>query len=223
MNEQEKFWAGEFGDAYTSRNRVDWRARIPFWREIMKFTGARSVYEVGCNAGWNLSAIREASPHKVEIGGCDLNGDAALHGALAGLDIVIGTAKECMAKGYEVIFTAGVLIHVAPENLRAMMQQLIDASAHWVLAIEYAADSEEMIEYRGEKDRLWKRNYGALYEQMGLKMLRTGDAEGFDRCTFWLMSKPWDAASAACQTAAPIRSSLTASALRASVTPSARK
>src|SRR5258708_33114652 len=77
MNEQEQFWSGTFGDEYTKRNRVDWRARIPFWHDIMKFTGARSVYEVGCGAGWNLSAIEEASPHKVKLSGCEINSVAA--------------------------------------------------------------------------------------------------------------------------------------------------
>ena len=52
MNEQQQFWAGEFGDEYVRRNQVDWRARIPFWREVIEMTGARSVHEVGCNCGW---------------------------------------------------------------------------------------------------------------------------------------------------------------------------
>jgi hypothetical protein len=47
-----------------------------------------------------------------------------------------------------------------------------------------------MIEYRGEKDRLWKRPYGKLYEAMGLTLVKAGPAEGFDRCDFWLLSKP---------------------------------
>ena len=51
------FWSGEFGEEYLKRNRVDWRKRIPFWKDVIDMTGARSVFELGCNAGWNLSAI----------------------------------------------------------------------------------------------------------------------------------------------------------------------
>lgn len=190
MNEQETWWAGEAGNAYTARNRVDWRARIPFWTDIMKFTGARSVYEVGCGAGWNLSAIREASPHDVGFFGCDLNMQACRQCWAAGFNEIHCNSLPIMESICDLVFTAGCLIHIAPDHLPEFMKDIIAASSHYVLAIEYAADAEEMIEYRGEKDRLWKRPYGALYEAMGLKLLHTGDATGFDRCQYWLMEKP---------------------------------
>ena len=53
------FWEGEAGQAYTQRNRVDWEARLPFWRHILEQTNAQSFLEVGVNAGWNLRAIRQ--------------------------------------------------------------------------------------------------------------------------------------------------------------------
>jgi len=188
MIPQEEFWAGEFGNAYTARNRVDWRARIPFWTDIMRFTEARSVYEVGCNAGWNLSAIAEIS--KAMLHGCDINPRAAEQARAAGL-VGVSTGRLDEPPGrYDLVFTAGVLIHVAPENLPAFMGEIVDASSRWIVAIEYASDVEQMIEYRGYENRLWKRPYGKLYEALGLTILHTGEANGFDRCTYWLMEKP---------------------------------
>ena len=192
MNEQEQFWSGEGGTSYTARNRVDWRARIPFWHDIMKFTGARSVYEVGCNAGWNLSAIREAAGHHVGLHGCEPNWQAFQQASTAGLSVLpsaLSVGDEIHASVYELVFTAGVLIHVSPENLPAMMRSVIESSTHYVLAIEYAAEQEEMIEYRGQPNLLWKRPYGKLYEDMGLKLLYTGEATGWDRATYWLLEK----------------------------------
>lgn len=192
MNEQEQAWSGSFGDEYTRRNnKVDWRARIPFWADIMKFTGARSVYEVGCGAGWNLSAIAEASPYKVRLYGSEINALALAQARACGLSVYASPPEfDQLPPPAELVFTAGVLIHVAPDNLLTMMNEIIAASSRYVLAIEYAADAEEMIEYRGESNLLWKRNYGALYEAMGLTLLHTGNATGFDRCTYWLLSKP---------------------------------
>lgn len=194
MNLQEQFWSGTEGDAYTARNRVDWRARIPFWRGIMEFTGARSVYEVGCNAGWNLSAIGEGSPHKVGLYGSDINQRAEQQARAAGLGIYYThTGDTWLTQNklvFDLAFSAGVLIHVSPENLEKTMLTIISASAHYVLAVEYAADVEEMIEYRGVKDCLWKRPYGKLYEHLGLRTLKVCDAQGFDRCTAWLMEIP---------------------------------
>jgi pseudaminic acid biosynthesis-associated methylase len=184
MTPQEEFWKGEFGDDYTKRNRVDWRARIPFWEGIIHYTGARSVLEFGCNAGWNLSAIQRAFPH-TGLRGVEINYNALHQASSAGLIVYDNIYGES-----ELVFTAGVLIHIPPEQLRDTMQKLIDASCDYVLAVEYAADEETEVEYRGHKERLWKRPYGKLYEQMGLIYVWRGKAEGFDNCDFWLMRKP---------------------------------
>src|SRR5437899_3117855 len=192
MNEQEQFWSGPEGDAYTNRNRVDWRLRIPFWHDIMKFTGARSVYEVGCGAGFNLSAIAEASPHTVRLFACEINEQAARQARYAiDAEIYEAPAEQGEAHGaIELVFTAGALIHVAPENLESLMRLIVNTSSRYVLAIEYFSEVEEMVNYRGEDDRLWKRNYGVLYQALGLKQLHAGEATGFDRCQYALLEKP---------------------------------
>ena len=178
------FWAGEFGTAYTARNRVDWRARIPFWRMIMELTGARSVFELGCNAGWNLSAIRAVSPH-AQLYGSDVNPVALQQARIAGHEVIDLPPEPW----FDLVFTAGVLIHVAPDAIDATMLAIASASADYVLAVEYAADVEEAVEYRGHMHKLWRRPFGALYEALGLKRVGSGDAEGFDRCTWWLLRK----------------------------------
>ena len=189
MNEQEQFWAGEFGNEYTSRNRVDWRQRIPFWKTMIDETGARSVWEFGCNAGWNLSAIRRACPDMV-VGGTDINETAARQAWNAGLNVTHSWASSGREEA-DMSFTAGVLIHVAPENLRDVMTMMVEVSSEWVLAIEYSAAQEEEVNYRGHAQRLWRRPYGKLYQDMGLEMVRHGPAgKGFDNCTYWLLRKP---------------------------------
>src|SRR3990167_11509325 len=71
----EEFWSGEFGDQYTLRNRYSWRRRIPFWNNIIEKTGARAVFEFGCNVGYNLSAIKYENDH-VKTYGDDVNKQA---------------------------------------------------------------------------------------------------------------------------------------------------
>lgn len=182
----EEFWAGEFGDAYTARNRVDWQARIPFWKAIVEATGARSVFEFGCNAGWNLSAIRRIYPD-VAVRGADINPVAAAQAATAGLEVT--TLEE--APRSDLVFTAGVLIHIAPGYLQETMTKLVAKSNDYVLAVEYSAAKEEEVNYRGHAERLWKRNFGALYMDMGLELVQKGPAgKGFDNCTYWLLRKP---------------------------------
>lgn len=182
------WWSGKEGDEYLKRNRVDWRKRIPFWREVLDATGARSVYEFGCNAGWNLSAIKRAYPD-VAVAGMEINGQAA--DIAEGVGLRVGTGDEPYDPApHELTFTAGVLIHIPPPDLHAFMQRVIDTSSQWVLAVEYEAPEEQEIEYRGQSGLLWKRDYGKLYKIMGLTLDRKWDAgEGFDRCTSWLLSR----------------------------------
>lgn len=210
MTEQEEFWAGEFGDEYTARNQIDWRSRYFFWSKVMKKIGARSVYELGCNSGWNLSCISKVNitttveyfddlgcsaswkneqdaPTFPVVYGHDVNENAIKQAHIAGLTNTRLMDLECIA---ELAFTAGVLIHVAPDHLKNTMQSVIEHSAKYILAIEYFSPREEMIEYRGHQNKLWRRPYGKLYQDMGLTLIESGDAgSGFDKCTYWLLRK----------------------------------
>jgi pseudaminic acid biosynthesis-associated methylase len=188
-----EYWAGEGGNAYTARNRVDWCARIPFWTRLLDRTGARSVCEYGCNAGWNLSAIRRVSIGDVQTYGVEINEQAALQCAYAGHEVERDARSFKPDSVFDLTFTAGVLIHVAPAQLEGFMREVIRTSSRFVLAIEYEAAQEEEVEYRGERGLLWKRPYGQLYEWLGLRLVGHWAPEhvpGFDNCTAWLLEKP---------------------------------
>jgi pseudaminic acid biosynthesis-associated methylase len=182
------FWKGDFGADYTARNRVDWRKRIPFWRDVIELTGARSAHEFGCNAGWNLSAIRRAFPD-VEVAGVEINKTARHQAEAAGIN-VWNEIEPWVFNSFDLSFSSGVLIHIAPEDLKATMRKIVDVSAQYVLAVEYAADKEEEVEYRGHSGKLWRRPFGKMYQDMGLTLVKEWLAsDGFDNCTAWLLSK----------------------------------
>ena len=183
-----ELWRGEFGNAYTDRNQVDWRARRPFWRDVMSVTGARSVLEIGCNAGWNLSAIKWDFP-QVRAVGTDVNPHALEQAHTAGLEVYECLDFRAVPGKFDLVFTAGVLIHIEPRHVNEVMAAIIDKSAKWVLAVEYESNYETEIEYRGQSGLCWKRPYGVMYESMGLKYSEQWAPSGFDNCTAWLMSK----------------------------------
>ena len=188
----EAFWAGEFGDDYVDRNRVDWQARIPFWESAVQFCQPMTALEVGCNAGWNLRAIQQCSPG-TELLGVDVNADAAEEARQAGFEVQCTDALGIMGLhepgSIDLVFTAGVLIHIPPEDLESVMRAIINVCGRYVIAVEYDADESQEVEYRGHAGRLWKRPYGKLYEALGLKLLSYGDAGGFDQCTYYLLEK----------------------------------
>lgn len=192
MNAQETLWAGQFGNDYLRRNRVDWFKRVPFWRRIVHLTHAQSVLEVGSSAGWNLHALAECGVPTLI--GLDINHDAVQEATASGLHVIHGTPELCdsIASKFDLVFTAGVLIHIGPDKLEQTMRSIIAASNRFVLAVEYGAEHETEVKYRGLSDALWKRAYGAHYQALGLEMVAHGEAGadvGFDSCEWWLLEK----------------------------------
>lgn len=189
----EEFWAGEFGQAYTERNQVNYQDRVPFWQSAIEYCAPATALEVGCNAGWNLQAIQSVD-QSIELYGVDVNATAVEEARQQGFEVQCASAAS-IAGLYEpgsidLVYTCGVLIHIAPEDLDSVMRAIVATSGRYVLAVEYAAEQEEEIEYRGHAGKLWKRPFGKLYEQMGLNLLSVGEAGGFDQCVYWLLEKP---------------------------------
>lgn len=191
--ETEAWWSDSFGRSYTDRNQVDPRTRAEFWKSAMEFCTPATVLEVGCNRGHNLAAIQMVDT-SIDCHGIDVNVQAVNEARSNGITAEVGSALEIASKfGHEsmdLVFTSGVLIHIPPDSIQRVMQAIVDTSAKYVLAIEYDAEKEEEVEYRGHAGKLWKRPFGKMYEAMGLKLLAFGPAEGFALCEFWLLEKP---------------------------------
>jgi pseudaminic acid biosynthesis-associated methylase len=199
LTEQEQFWKGDFGDQYVGRHKeLDWRARVPFWQFVLDLTKPRSILEVGCNAGGNMKAIREATKggRLQALWGCDVNPTAIAEAGDAGLSVVNASlfdlATEWPVGKFDLTFTCGVLIHVAPEDQSRAMDQIIAVSGRYVVAVEYADDKEVEVEYRGNAKRLWRRPFGRLYQEKGLTLIEEFDApaDAFDRCRVWICERP---------------------------------
>lgn len=194
--ETENFWAGDFGNDYLQRNQVDWEKKVPFFRNLAQVTKMSRVLEIGCNAGWNLRAIGKADPN-IELAGCDINEQAL---RLARKNLPMADINYCRAahiREYfsdwypDMVMTAGVLIHIPPEEIKAVMENIAALTDTHVLAIEYDHPTEEEVLYRGHDGKLWKRPYGRMYEDLGLTIefsTQVGPELGFgEGCTAWLL------------------------------------
>lgn len=201
MVSQLKAWEGEHGKAYTNRNVIDWRTRLPAFRTMLEGLSIKRVLEVGCNSGANLIAIAELVEESSEVVGVEPN-RYALELARASdprVEVVNGNVfnLDFEDEHFELVFTAGVLIHIPLADLAAALAELYRVSRRYILAIEYFAVEETAINYRDHDDLLWKRDFLKHYQTQfpDLKLVRTGywDREdGFDRSHWWLLEKLGD-------------------------------
>lgn len=191
MSKQLDAWRGAFGDAYTDRNDVDWRSRVGAWREMLKDLTIGSVLEVGSNRGANLLALLELDRQRLLLG-VEPNAYAR---AQARVPTVDGSAANLPFghRTFDLVLTAGVLIHIAPEELNAALQEIYRVARRYILAIEYYAEQETIVRnYHGQDDMLWKRPFDReyLHRFPYLHVLRSGwwtRDHGFDNCAWWLM------------------------------------
>ena len=194
LTEQEQFWKGDFGSQYVARNRVDWKARVPFWTDIIDRTKPRSILEVGCGSGWNLRAMRHVDP-SIAVRGVEINQHALQEAADVGLFVAEASVFELQTEwpesGFDLVATVGCLIHISPADISRAMDQIISVSNRYVLAVEYADETEVMVPYRDHTERLWRRPFGKLYEAKGLNLVAEFDApaDAFDRCRAFLCEK----------------------------------
>jgi|TARA_B110000483_G_scaffold223298_1_gene281020 pseudaminic acid biosynthesis-associated methylase len=162
--DQEKFWEGEFGDSYISRNQSDGllAANLSLFSDILQKTGPiDSVLELGCNVGMNLMALELLAP-KISISGIDINQKAIDELKKEKPDYnlyqqsIIDSINVDIA---DLTFTKGVLIHINPEKLNNVYENLYEKSNKFICINEYYNPSPVTINYRGHDDRLFKRDF----------------------------------------------------------------
>lgn len=164
--EQERFWAGEFGDDYSSRNRneASVAANLAFFCRALRTAGSvGSCVELGANVGLNLRALRQLFPD-IQLSAIEINSHAVL--ALRPLmsdwggTLVHSSILDWEPAGQvDLALVKGVLIHLAPEHLHEVYDKLYRASRRYILIAEYYSPTPVSVPYRGHSDRLFKRDF----------------------------------------------------------------
>ena len=162
--EQERFWAGRFGDEYRERNQAQELVASNlhlFSIALSRTTGVRSVLELGANIGMNLKALRQLLPG-AELSAVEINAQAASE--LEGTGICRAVHQGSLLDHkvdtpHDLVFTKGVLIHLAPESLPLAYDVMYRSSARYILLAEYYNPAPVEVSYRGHEGRLFKRDF----------------------------------------------------------------
>jgi pseudaminic acid biosynthesis-associated methylase len=189
-------WRSEFGRDYTDRNDHDKPERAEAWRHVLSGIAPRRVLEVGCNIGWNLVYLDRLGIS--ELYGIEPQPDAVIRARARrpDLGVLLGTAFDLPFRDrfFDLVFTSGVLIHIAPDSLGTALDEIYRVSRRWIVAIEYDDPIEREIAYRGHTGALWKRDHGAAWRSRypDLQLVRRielGPELGYDDCTAHLFEK----------------------------------
>ena len=179
-NEQEKFWAGEFGTQYISRNKSEklLAANLNMFSKILsKLDSITSVTEYGCNIGMNFKVLKQLLP------GCSFRGIEINELAVKlareehpDIQFIQRSILEVDRVKSDLTFTKGVLIHIEPNNLSKIYDNLYKNSNRYILIAEYYNSQQVSLSYRGNKNKLFKRDFAGdlLDKYSGLKLIDYG-------------------------------------------------
>jgi len=202
LNEQQKFWQSEYAEEYIKKNSdFDLHTGIKGWSTILNRTSnINSVLECGCNIGRNINFLNHLLPHAsksiIEISPKAFDFvtnqykiEKSFNGAI--LD------SHFKKNTFDLTFTIGVLIHIHPDDLLQNMSKLFEYSNKYIVIGEYYNRTPVMIEYQGQINKLFKRDFGKLFlENFNVKLVDYGflwgheyDNAGFDDITWWVFEK----------------------------------
>ena len=178
--EQESFWAGEFGNDYINRNHGEQLINsnvVLFGQMLRAAPKIKSIAEFGCNIGLNLQALNRINSN-FELHGFEINKVAALKARELNIAHIVETtilnALQTNTQ-YDMCFTKGVLIHINPNELSSVYENLYNLSKRYILVCEYYNPSPVTVKYRGNEDRLFKRDFaGELIDKYNLRLIDYG-------------------------------------------------
>ena len=199
LNEQQKFWAHDYAREYIEKNKnFDAELGVEAWREMLKKAQhIDSILECGCNIGRQINFLNQVLP-KAQKSIIEISKPAfdfvtsnyALNSAFNGPIV----ESDFENNSFDLTFVFGVLIHIHPDDLLANLQKLYSYSRRYILIGEYFNRTPVMIEYQGQSNKLFKRDFGRLFlENFAVNIVDYGflwePVYGFDDITWWLFEK----------------------------------
>jgi pseudaminic acid biosynthesis-associated methylase len=179
-NKQSDFWSGDFGKEYNDRNSFSEEGWDKFYIDnwgitkiqmneafIGKLPKDIKILEVGSNIGMQLRGLQKMGFKNLY--GIELQQDAVEKSkkTTQGINIIQGSGYDIPFKdGYfDLVFTSGVLIHIAPENHKTIMSEMVRCSKKYIWGFEYFAENVQEIPYRGNTGFLWKADFAKEFCQ----------------------------------------------------------
>ncbi len=181
LTEQASRWSGAFGRDYTERNpqsldemealytRNYGLTRTELNRRFLdNLDRSMRILEVGSNVGNQLVCLQrmgfeclygiELQSYAVEIA----------KSKSKNINLIKGEASDIPFKDgfFDMVFTSGVLIHIAPENLKGVLKEIHRCTKKYIFGFECYSPETQEISYRSNSNLLWKSDFAGKYLEM---------------------------------------------------------
>jgi len=174
--QQRNFWSGDFGNEYIDRNQTIEEVNelykqqtgitveeifIDFFQNINKNS---EILELGCNIGLNLSILKKIGFKN--LNGVEINEEAYEFAKQKNPDIDFTNSSIenfNTNKKFDVVYTAGVLIHINPQTIKSIIEKMMNLSQKYIFGFEYFADELIEIPYHGYRQVCWKQNFPKIF------------------------------------------------------------
>lgn len=126
--------------------------------------GINSCLELGSNIGLNLRALNCLIPN-LSAAAVEINKQAAAECAkIPNVKVFNGSILEYDSEElYDLTFTSGVMIHINPDEITKVYDALYEHSNKYVLIAEYYNPTPVQVNYRGNSERLFKRDFAGEF------------------------------------------------------------
>jgi len=178
MNPQISAWTSEFGREYTERNNFTVQSMDSLYMDRYGSTRTAMnhefldgidrtirILEVGCNIGTQLSFLGQMGFQN--LSGIDVQESAVelARAHLPSAELLVSPGQELPFPDdyFDLVFTSGVLIHIAPKELGTVMQEIHRCSRKLIWGFEYYSENQAAIPYRGNEGLLWKNDFARMY------------------------------------------------------------
>lgn len=170
--DQEQFWEGEFGLEYSKRNIGDdiIASNLALFSNVLRHApGVSSVLELGANIGLNIRALKQLLPAAdfscIEINEYAFAELQSIQGIEAFNDSILDFKTD---KKWDLSLIKTVLIHINPDYLDRVYELLYTTAKKYIVLAEYYNPSPVSVVYRGNEDRLFKRDFaGEMLDKYG--------------------------------------------------------
>ena len=160
--EQEVFWAGDFGNDYIARNSAERHlpSNLHLFSEVLgKMEHFSSLIEFGANIGLNIRALKTLMP-ELFCAAVEINAKAQIELKQYADQVFAQSILDYVPeRKYDAVLCKGILIHLNPDYLKDVYQKIYESSQKYIIIAEYYNPTPVQVNYRGNADRLFKRDF----------------------------------------------------------------